>query len=226
MSPSRDGDAVVMLVSGGLDSLLLLGEALGRGESVAPLYVRQGALWENAEVDGLERLLEALRADHGCRVGQLVQARVDFPAGYRARWALDAAAEPPGPDTPDDAVYLPGRNLALLLAAASHAESHGLKTIRIGTLGANPFADGTDLFFRRFEDLFESATGWRVNVEKPLCGVDKAALMRAHAALPWRLTSSCLRPAGGAHCGRCNKCAERRRAFAAAGLPDPTPYCE
>jgi 7-cyano-7-deazaguanine synthase len=42
--------------------------------------------------------------------------------------------------------------------------------------------------------------------------------------LPLELTFSCLRPVGGLHCGRCNKCAERRRGFAEAGLPDPTQY--
>jgi 7-cyano-7-deazaguanine synthase len=35
---------------------------------------------------------------------------------------------------------------------------------------------------------------------------------------------SCLRPVDGVHCGACNKCAERRKAFALADLPDPTLY--
>jgi 7-cyano-7-deazaguanine synthase len=40
------------------------------------------------------------------------------------------------------------------------------------------------------------------------------------------LTFSCMRPVDGKHCGTCNKCAERRRAFASAGLSDPTEYFE
>ena len=51
------------------------------------------------------------------------------------------------------------------------------------------------------------------------------------AGLAWRgrgmplgETFSCLRPVGGRHCGRCNKCAERRAGFGAAGMTDPTEY--
>jgi 7-cyano-7-deazaguanine synthase len=42
--------------------------------------------------------------------------------------------------------------------------------------------------------------------------------------VPWELTFSCIRPIGIRHCGRCNKCEERRRAFADAGVKDPTKY--
>jgi 7-cyano-7-deazaguanine synthase len=42
--------------------------------------------------------------------------------------------------------------------------------------------------------------------------------------LPLELTFSCMRPLDGRHCGDCNKCAERRKAFRDAGLPDRTPY--
>ena len=54
-------------------------------------------------------------------------------------------------------------------------------------------------------------------------------------SLPLGWTFSCVRPilaagpedrlpGGGRHCGTCNKCGERRRAFADAGLTDPTEY--
>ena len=43
---------------------------------------------------------------------------------------------------------------------------------------------------------------------------------------PLELTLSCLAPRDMQHCGRCNKCAERRKAFAGAGLPDKTVYHE
>jgi 7-cyano-7-deazaguanine synthase len=49
-------------------------------------------------------------------------------------------------------------------------------------------------------------------------------VVRRGAHLPLELTWSCLRPAGGKHCGRCNKCRERQTAFAAAGVADRTGY--
>ncbi|HEY5599987.1 MAG TPA: 7-cyano-7-deazaguanine synthase, partial [Candidatus Manganitrophaceae bacterium] len=42
--------------------------------------------------------------------------------------------------------------------------------------------------------------------------------------LPLELTFSCIAPKGRLHCGRCNKCAERIRAFRSSGFSDPTRY--
>lgn len=223
MNPRPDG-AAVTLVSGGLDSLLMMNAALAAGESVVPVHVLQGALWESAETKALHQILSALRIVHGMRAGELVQLRVQLPPGYAARWAVDADADAPGADTPDEAVYLPGRNLSLLLAGSLVAQSRGLAAVRLGALDGNPFPDSTDAFLRGFEDLFDRATGWRVKITKPLAGQDKGALLRQNPALPFALTVSCLRPKGFMHCGCCNKCAERQRAFAVASLPDPTKY--
>jgi 7-cyano-7-deazaguanine synthase len=52
----------------------------------------------------------------------------------------------------------------------------------------------------------------------------KAAVMHLGRDLPLQHTFSCMRPMAGLHCGKCNKCAERQRAFADAGMADPTRY--
>lgn len=223
MSPSPDG-AAVMLVSGGLDSLFMMGEALVAGGSIVPVHVLQDALWENSETEALQKILSALRVEHGVRVGELLQMRMQFPPDFAARWAVDPAARIPGADTPDEAVYLPGRNLALLLAGALVAQSRQISSVRLGVLDGNPFPDGTDEFLRGFMELFFTATGYPVKITKPLAGTKKGYLIRKWSALPFSLTVSCLRPQGLTHCGDCNKCAERRRTFASAGLPDPTNY--
>jgi 7-cyano-7-deazaguanine synthase len=44
--------------------------------------------------------------------------------------------------------------------------------------------------------------------------------------MPLELTFSCIAPAGSLHCGQCNKCAERQRAFRLSSMPDPTRYAE
>jgi 7-cyano-7-deazaguanine synthase len=51
-------------------------------------------------------------------------------------------------------------------------------------------------------------------------------VIRRARELPLEHTFSCIAPIEGRHCGRCNKCAERRRAFAAAGVDDPTEYSD
>ncbi len=70
----------------------------------------------------------------------------------------------------------------------------------------------------------ELAVGGHVELVRPLAALDKRQVMQQAAALPLALTFSCLAPAGTLHCGRCNKCAERQQAFAAAGLDDATRY--
>ncbi|MCL5270454.1 MAG: 7-cyano-7-deazaguanine synthase [bacterium] len=231
---------VVCLVSGGLDSAVMVGEALAGGRAVHPLYVRQGGLWEDAEQYWLECFLatlagitddDTLRPRRGApnalapgALAPLTVLRFDWPPGYASRWALDAAVPPPDESTPDAAVYLPGRNLALLLQGAMLAQSVGAEAVSIGLLRGNPFPDAADEFLRAFERTFTAATGRAVRVETPLRALDKSDLIRRGAALPLGLTFSCLRPVDGRHCGVCNKCAERRGGFERAGLPDPTLY--
>src|SRR3954453_10005236 len=55
---------LAVLASGGLDSAILLGEALGCGTAVHPLYVCAGHPWEGNEIDMLVRLLSALASDN------------------------------------------------------------------------------------------------------------------------------------------------------------------
>ena len=46
----------------------------------------------------------------------------------------------------------------------------------------------------------------------------------AELGVPFELTLSCMNPSGTTHCGLCSKCRERRDAFHAAGITDPTTY--
>lgn len=213
---------IVALVSGGADSCIMAALAL-RSRPVHPLYVRQGALWEDEEEAAIRRFLAAIDPGAG-RLAPLRVARLDMPEAAGNGWALRPDAPAPDETTPDAAVYLPGRNLALLLQGALLAQSVGVAEIQLGLLAGNPFPDSRPEFFAAFEKTYELATGYRVRVEAPLRELHKAEALRRGADLPLELTLSCLRPSGGLHCGHCNKCAERRRGFAEAGLIDPTRY--
>ncbi len=101
---------------------------------------------------------------------------------------------------------------------------NGIGRLALGTLENNPFADATDEFFASFAALLDRAMLGSVSLERPLARYRKAELLRLGAGLPLELTLSCLVPRDGLQCGRCNKCHERRAAFAAAGLVDPTRY--
>jgi 7-cyano-7-deazaguanine synthase len=215
MSPS----ALAVLVSGGLDSAVLLGSA-ARDRAVVPIYVRSGLAWEAVEYAHLERFLAAIASTN---VRPLVA--LDLPLGdlYGDHWSLTRRGVPDA-DSADHAVYLPGRNVTLLSKALIWCHLHDVPTIALAVLAGNPFPDATPTFFQSMADTVNRAVGGSVRIETPYSALGKVEVLRRGRQLPLHYTFSCIAPVNGKHCGRCNKCAERRRAFAEAGVNDPTEY--
>ncbi len=155
-----------------------------------------------------------------------------------AHWAV--RGEPPAFDTPDEDVYLPGRNVILLSKAAVYAAATSARamaakrtavestqvTLLLGTLAGNPFPDATPAFFAAMSRALSLGLGTPIAIEAPVAGLHKADVIRKGIALgvPLELTLSCMQPKDGRHCGRCSKCRERRDAFREAGVEDPTSY--
>jgi 7-cyano-7-deazaguanine synthase len=212
---------MAVLVSGGLDSSVLLAELVRRGNVVQPIYVRSGLRWETVERHWLRRFLRALR---GPRLRRLVELTLPASDVYRAHWSISGKGTP-GYDAPLESNYLPGRNLLLLSKAAVFCARHDLAAVALAVLRDNPFADGTPEFFRRFAAAARCAFGMRFDVRTPFRRLSKAAVIRRAQGLPLHLTFSCAQPRGRLHCGACTKCAERRRGFQLAGVLDPTRYC-
>jgi 7-cyano-7-deazaguanine synthase len=72
----------------------------------------------------------------------------------------------------------------------------------------------------------DRAAGGHVELVRPLSALDKRQAMQLGRGAPLELTFSCLAPRDGMHCGACNKCGERHRAFHDAGMTDLTNYAE
>jgi 7-cyano-7-deazaguanine synthase len=211
---------LAILVSGGLDSAVLVGEALESGAVVHPVYVRAGSVWEAVELQFLERFLSALHRPELKPLTVLQQPVTDL---YENHWSLSGQGVP-GHDTPDEAVYLPGRNVLLLSKAMIWCYLHGVPAVALAPLAANPFPDATPAFFAAFQDVVNEAIAGRVRVLWPYLEMKKVDVVRRGRNLPLQHTFSCIQPVRGKHCGNCNKCAERQRAFAEAGVPDPSEY--
>jgi 7-cyano-7-deazaguanine synthase len=209
-----------VLLSGGLDSSILLAHLARRGQRVQPIYVAGGLVWERAELAAARAMLARL---HEARVGPLVVLQLPLADLYGAHWSTGTDGVPDA-NTPDEAVYLPGRNPLLLVKSRLWCQLNGIERLALGTLQNNPFADATPRFMANFAAVLDEAMSGRVALEQPLAALGKPEVLRLGADLPLELTLSCLAPQGGLHCGRCNKCHERRAAFAAAGLADPTDY--
>lgn len=216
-----DQAPAAVLISGGLDSAILCVDLLRDFARVHPIYVRSGLRWEEAEIASLRRFLAEVGDQRIDRVVPLDEPIADV---YGAHWST-GGADVPGAETADEAVYLPGRNLLLTIKAAVWCRLRGVGTLALGSLGSNPFPDSTPEFFADLERLLDRAMEGGPRLIRPFAALHKDEVLARGRHLPLHLTFSCIDPRHGRHCGRCNKCAERKKGFRDAGLKDLTPYC-
>lgn len=220
MQNSNYPQEIGLLLSGGIDSAVLLDQLLRRGRRVVPFYVRSDCIWEDVELATLRRFLAVVARPE--LEGLVV---LDMPVAdlFANHWSLSGGGVP-DQDSPDEAVFLPGRNPLLLLKPALWCVAHGVRELALATLASNPFADATPEFFARFRVMIRVATGGDVEIIRPFELMSKREVLQLGRDVPLELTFSCLAPVGDLHCGQCNKCAERRSAFAQLGTHDPTTY--
>jgi len=223
------GPLTLVLLSGGLDSAVLAAHEAQSG-TVLPVYVSSGLAWEALELAMVEHLLshQALAG----RVRPLMRVEVTMRDVYPpSHWAV--RGEPPSYDTPDEDVYLAGRNVVLLSKAGVVAAMHRAHRIAIGPLAGNPFPDARPSFFQAMQDALTLGLDHPIDVVTPFLTWTKEDVIRRGLELrvPLGLTLSCMRPVRQAltaapplHCGQCSKCRERRDAFAALGIDDPATY--
>ncbi len=217
ISPKRVG----VLVSGGLDSAILVAEEALSGHEVTPIYCREGLFWEEVEIAWLHRFLGSIRR---ANLRSLVELQMPLlPLVGSKHWSISGKNTPMA-ETADGAVYLPGRNLLLLSAAATYAAQNGITEILLASLSENPFPDATLEFFASMSKTVQLGLGAEITFRAPYRALSKKELIERWSELPLHLTFSCIHPVRGNHCGKCNKCAERRKAFHEAGVADRTRY--
>lgn len=211
-----------MLCSGGLDSVVLAADLAGEAR-VHPIYVAAGLAWERDERAMLERALQAFPDPSRLAPLHVLDASVrDVYAP--THWSLTGS--PPSWDTPDEEVYLVGRNIVLLGKAAVHCALEKISRIALGPLAGNPFPDATPEFFEAMAQALSLGLAHSIGIETPYRTWLKTDVIRRGQAIgaPMTLTMSCMNPVGDLHCGTCSKCRERHDAFIEAIGSDPTPY--
>jgi 7-cyano-7-deazaguanine synthase len=219
------GKYIAVLYSGGLDSAVLVADALTKAGRVRALYVGVGFAWEEEERAMAARLFASppfARAEPPVHLQ--FDMRDVFPASH---WAVRGV--PPAFDTPDSDVYLPGRNVILLAKAAVYAATDAKEfELLLGSLSGNPFPDATPVFLAATSSALSLGLDAHIAIDAPFAALHKADVIKRGMELgvPLELTLSCMQPKDGLHCGRCSKCRERRDAFHEAGVEDPTAYRE
>jgi len=218
---------IAVLFSAGLDSAVLLAHVAQQspGAAIQPIYVSTGLAWEREERAMAERYLTALSAT--AAIQPLESLTVDMRDVYpSSHWAV--RGEAPAYDTPDEDVYLEGRNIVLLSKASVFMARNRIPRIMIGPLAGNPFPDATPAFFETMARALSLGLGAAIAIEAPFAAMHKADVVRLGLSLgvPFELTLSCMQPRNGRHCGRCSKCRERIDAFREVGARDPAQFVE
>ena len=219
------GTAVVLL-SGGLDSMVTAGLAREQGFEVLALTI------DYSQRHRVE--LEAAKAI----AAQLAERHIVLPIDLRAfggsALTSDTAVPKGGVEPGIPVTYVPARNTIFLSLALGYAEARGAEEIWIGVnaLDFSGYPDCRPEFIAAFQQVIW--TGTRSGVERgepclvaPLLELTKADIIRRGVALgvDYALTHSCYDPApDGRACGHCDSCLLRRKGFVDAGVADPTAY--
>jgi len=126
-------------------------------------------------------------------------------------------------------IIVPFRNAIFLSIAVAYAVSIDATKIFYGAQGSDqPFyPDCRKEFYKSFETSARLGTGKGIIIEAPFSNVPKSTIIRRGSELgvPFDLTWSCYLD-GPKHCGKCESCVNRKKAFEEAGIHDPTEYIE
>ncbi len=124
-------------------------------------------------------------------------------------------------------IIVPFRNAIFLSVAVSYAVSVGANKIFYGAHGSDePFyPDCRREFYEAFEKAAQLGTGEHINIQAPFGGKRKSEVIKKGTELgvPLEFTWSCYRDAQK-HCGKCESCVNRKKAFKEAGITDPSEY--
>ena len=222
--------AAVVLLSGGLDSATTLAIARSEGYACHCLSIDYGQR-HRAELDAAKRVADALGAvEHRLLALDLTT----FGGSALTDASIDVPLDQAGRGIP--VTYVPARNTIFLSLALAYAEVTGAAEIYFGAnaVDYSGYPDCRPEYMRAFEIVANLATkaavsGRKLTLHTPIIHLSKADIIRQGTQLgvDYSLTVSCYQAApNGAACGRCDACRLRRAGFAAAALPDPTPYVD
>lgn len=217
----------VVLLSGGLDSLVAGGLARESGFRIVALSIDYNQR-HRVELRAAQRVAAALGADRH------VVLPLDLTAFGGSALTADIAVPKDGVGPGIPITYVPARNTIFLSLTLGLAEVSGATDIFIGVnaLDYSGYPDCRPEFIEAFQTMANLATkagveGHSIRINTPLQHMSKADIVReAHrlgldAGISW----SCYDPTPDErHCGLCDSCRLRAKGFEEAGLPDPTRY--
>jgi 7-cyano-7-deazaguanine synthase len=224
---STNPSPAVVLLSGGLDSMVVAGLARERGFSLFALTIDYGQR-HRVELAAARAIASALG------VARHVVMPLDLRLFGGSALTDDIAVPKSGVGDNIPVTYVPARNTIFLSLALAYAEVSAANDMFIGVnaLDYSGYPDCRPAFIDAFAALANVATkaavkGQRFTVHAPLLDMTKADIaaearrLGIDAGLSW----SCYDPQPGPrHCGACDACRLRAKGFVEAGIADPTLY--
>jgi 7-cyano-7-deazaguanine synthase len=226
VSANGKQEKAIVLLSGGLDSMVCAAIARERGFEVLALTVDYNQR-HRVEIEAARRIASSLADRH-------VVLPLDLRAFGGSALTGDAAVPKGGVQPGIPITYVPARNLIFLSLALAFAEAEGARDLFIGVnaLDYSGYPDCRPEFIAGFEHLARLATkagseGRDFTIHAPLQHMSKADIAReaSRLGLNAALSHSCYDPQpDGSHCGLCDACRLRSKGFVEAGIADPTRY--
>jgi 7-cyano-7-deazaguanine synthase len=225
--PASSPPIAVVLLSGGLDSMVTAALAKEQGFAVHALSVDYGQR-HRLELESARRIAERLG------LARHTEIALDMRAfgGSALTDAIDVPKGGVGDDIP--VTYVPARNLVFLALTTACAEASGARDVFIGVnaLDYSGYPDCRPEFIASFAETARLGTkagveGAPFTIHAPLQHMTKADIARecARLGLDPAWSWSCYDPApDGSACGLCDSCRLRKKGFAEAGIVDSTRY--
>jgi 7-cyano-7-deazaguanine synthase len=223
--PDSQRKAVVLL-SGGMDSAVVMAMAREQGFAVHALSILYGQR-HASELAAARRVVAA----QGAAAHKVLTLDLRAIGGSALTDDIDVP-EVAGTGIP--VTYVPARNTVFLSLALGYAEVIGAADLFVGVnaVDYSGYPDCRPAFIEAFERLANVATragveGTALRIHAPLMTMTKADIVRAGARLgvDFGQTVSCYQADDdGRACGRCDACRLRRLGFDEAGVADPTHY--
>jgi 7-cyano-7-deazaguanine synthase len=214
---------VIVLLSGGMDSVTALYDVAREHEVVAALSFHYGSKHNDSELPFAAYHAAALQVPH-------VTIPLGFMGQHFSSHLLENGGTIPDGHYAEDAMrqtVVPFRNGIMLSIAAGFAESRGAEGLVIAAHSGDHaiYPDCREPFMIAMAEAIAQGTYAQLAVLRPFIAMDKAGIAQRGVALgiDYAHTWSCYK-GGTTHCGTCGTCVERREAFALAALADPTTY--
>ncbi len=220
-------EKVIVLVSGGMDSLVCAGEALTSNNEVYFLHMNYGQKTSVKERECFDKI-----ADH-----------YSIPMNRRKIIDMTFLKQIGGSSLTDESIsvksyqgdstvipdsYVPFRNSIILSLAVSWAEVVGATKLYIGANHEDSpgYPDCRPSYYEAFNKVIKEGTkAGNIDILTPVISMKKRdiVLTGKNLKVPFNLSWSCYKSSDKA-CGQCDSCALRLRGFKEAGIQDPIEY--